>query len=188
MEHILNFLKNEIVIQAIGFVGMGFSLLSVQNRSYNRVILCKICAYLIFGFQFFLLGAYTGTITNLVSCFTNSVYRYRIKKGKSTLPCQIAFALLFVVIGIATWSGPISLLVILAKLLSTISYGIKNTKIIRRMTLVTMPMWLCYDLYVFSIGGAINDVLLILSAITAIIRIDLLPKWKAHKKDHTSGT
>ncbi len=182
MEYIISFFKNDIVIQLIGFVGMAFSVLYIQNKSYNGLIIFKICSELIFGFQFLLLGAYTGMMTSFVSCITNSIYKYRIKKGKSTLPFQIAFGILFVIIGIFTWDGLVSLYVIIAKLISTVSYGIKKPKIIRRLTLVIMPLWLCHDITVATITGAMNDILVITSTIIAIIRLDVIPVRRENKR------
>ena len=133
-------LHNELFIQALGFVGLFIQVFSMQNKDYRRVIYMTVSAELVFGVQLLLLGAYTGAATNFAACVTNITYSILIKKEKSTLPCQIAFSALFVAIGILTWQGPISLLVIVAKLISTVSYGIKQTKIIRRCKLISMPL------------------------------------------------
>ena len=71
-----------------------------------------------------------------------------------------------------------SILVILAKIVSTISYGMKHTKMIRRLKLVSMPMWLIYDISAGTIGGALNDVLVICSTIIGMIRLDRKKKLK----------
>ncbi len=176
MEQIVTFFKNPYVIQIIGFIGMGFSLSTYHFKEYNKLVTIRIICELIFGFQFLLLGAYTGMITNFAAVFTNSVYRYRIKKGKSTLVFQILFSVLFVTLGIITWAGPVSLLVIGAKLLSTVAFGIKNTKIIREINMVIQPMWLVYDVIAGSIGGTISDVLAIISLVLAFVRLDIKKK------------
>ena len=60
-------------------------------------------------------------LANLASCLTNGCYYFRIKKGKSTLPFQIIFACMFVAIGALSWHGPISVFVVLAKLIGGFS-------------------------------------------------------------------
>ncbi len=166
----------DIIAQAIGFVGMGVSLLPFQFKEYNKLVVLRMLSEFIFGVQFLLLGAYTGMATNFAAIITNFVYRYRINRGKSTLVFQILFSLLFIGLGIATWQGAVSLLVIAAKLLSTVALGINNTKTIRGLNLIIQPLWLLYDIAVFSIGGMIADSLAIIALIAAVIRIDIMKK------------
>ncbi len=119
-----------------------------------------------------LLGAFTGMATNLVSCVTNTVYRVSVKHNKSTRVFQILFGVLFVIIGVLTWHGPVSLLVIGAKVLSTVANGINNPKIIRIMNLIIMPMWVIYDVVVFSLAGILSDLFTFLSIVIAMTRLD----------------
>ena len=184
-EFAKNLLKNEIFIQGLGFVGLVVTVISIQNKAYNKMIFFKILSAFIFGFQYLLLGGYTGMATNLVSCATNGVYSYRINKGKSTLPFQIAFCILFIVIGIITWEGPTSLLVIFAKVLTTVTYGIKDTKYMRRVNLITYPLWLVYDIIFCSVGGIVNDIILIISTVIAVFRFDVK---KTDKKNAFRGS
>ena len=171
-----DFIFDPYFTQAIGFVGMGVAIFSFQCKNYQKLVLCSIIKELIFALQYLLLGSYTGMATNLTSCFTNSVYRERNKKGKNTFAFQIAFSILFVIIGIMTWTGPLSLLVIAAKVISTIANGINKAKVIRFCNLIIMPMWLVHDLAVFSIAGIICDILTIGSIIIAIFRHDIKKK------------
>ena len=173
LEFCKSVLTNDIFIQSLGFVGLVITIFSIQNKEYNKMILFKILSAVAFGFQYLLLGGYTGMATNLVSCATNGVYTYRINKNKSTLPFQIAFCILFIIIGILTWDGPASILVIIAKVLTTVSYGFKDTKYVRRVNLISYPLWVVYDIIYFSIGGIINDIILIVTTIIAVIRFDV---------------
>ena len=176
MQAFLNVVKSDIFVQALGFVGLAVTVFSILNKKYNRLIFFRIMGSLVFGFQYLLLGGYTGMATNLVSCGTNTVYAYRINKKKTTLPFQIAFCFLFVGIGILTWGGPASLLVIVAKVMTTVSYGFKDTKIIRRVNLVSYPLWLVYDIIYLSIGGILNDIILLTATVIAIVRFDIKKK------------
>lgn len=176
MDKFLLIIKNDVFVQGLGLVGMAMSIYGIQHKEYQKVVFFRILNELIFGFQFLLLGAYTGMATNFAAVLTNTVYSQRIKHKRSTLPFQIIFGIMFVTIGFFTWHGPISVLVICAKLLSTVSFGINNTKVIRIINLIITPMWIVYDIFVFSIGGIIADVVLLISIITAIIRIDILKK------------
>lgn len=176
MNEILNVIpslfKNQIFIQILGFIGLAIQVFSIQSKAYKKVIFMTIAAELVFGIQLFLLGAFTGAVTNIGSCVSNVVYYFCIKNGKKTTVFQILFGIIFVALGIFTWEGIISLLVIIAKVISTVSYGIKHTKTIRICKLFSMPLWLVYDAISGTIGGVINDILVIASAVVGIIRLD----------------
>ncbi|MBE6597052.1 MAG: YgjV family protein [Ruminococcaceae bacterium] len=177
MGNIIDILRsvvtNGIFIQALGFLGMFVQIFSMQSKEYKKVIGMTISGELIFGFQLLLLGGITGAATNFAACITNIIYFIRIRQKKSTTVFQVIFGILFVAIGLLTWEGPLSLLVIAAKLVSTVSYGMKDTKIIRRLKLISMPLWLIYDVLHFSIGGMLNDLMVITSTVIGIIRLDI---------------
>ena len=185
-EFIKSIVMNDIFIQALGFIGLIIQVFSMQCKAYDKVIYLTITAEFVFAVQLLMLGAYTGAATNFAACVCNFIYYLLNKKGKSTLPFQILFGAMFVAIGILTWQGALSVLVIIAKLVSTVSYGMKNTKFIRVGRLISMPLWLVYDIMSFSIGGALNDVLVITSTIIGIIRLDRKKKNESVSETNTA--
>ena len=175
---IITFFTNSVVIQAIGFVGMAVSIISFQTKSYQKIIWLRVISEIIFAVQYFLLGAYTGMVSNILSCVTNSVYRIRVKKNKSNKVCRIVFACLFVLVGGLTWQGMITVLVVSAKVLSTIANGMGNSKTIRYMNLGIMMLWNVHDVIVFSIAGVLCNMATIVSILIAIFRIDRKKKME----------
>lgn len=169
-------LQNPIFIQALGFIGTILVAFGMQQKSYNKVVFFKIANEFASGVHYLLLGGTTGMAVNFAACFTNAVYWYRIKKGKSNTVFQILFGIMFVAISLISWHGWISIFVLLAKLLSSISLGINNTRVIRFFNLISTPCWLVYNIYMFSIPGMISDSIVLFSVISAIIRIDILKK------------
>jgi len=89
--------------------------------------------------------------------------------------------MMFVIIGALSWHGPISIFVVLAKLISSVSLGIKNPRTIRILNLISNPCWLVYNIYVGSIVGMIADSLVTTSVLIAVIRLDIFAK-----KEHPS--
>lgn len=175
---IITFFTNSVVIQAIGFVGMAVSIISFQTKSYQKIIWLRVISEIIFAVQYFLLGAYTGMVSNILSCVTNSVYRIRVKKNKSNKVCRIVFVCLFVLVGGLTWQGMITVLVVSAKVLSTIANGMGNSKTIRYMNLGIMMLWNVHDIIVFSIAGVLCNMATIVSILIAIFRIDRKKKME----------
>ena len=164
----------QILAQAIGFLGTIIIVIGMQQKKYKHIVICKISNEFLASIHYLLLGGYTGMAANLASCLTNSCYYFRIKKGKSTLPFQIIFACMFVVIGALSWHGPISIFVVIAKLLSSVALGIKNPRTIRILNLISNPCWLVYNIYMGSLAGIITDSLVIASVVIAVIRLDIL--------------
>ena len=81
---------------------------------------------------------------------------------------------MFIVIGILTTNGIVSVMVVFAKVVTTIAYSLKNTKYIRLLTLPTSISWLVYNIVCNSFAGILCEAFAICSIITAIIRIDIL--------------
>ncbi len=168
----------QIIAQVIGFLGTIMVIFGMQQKQYKHIVICKIGNEFTSSVHYLLLGGWTGMCINLASCFTNGFYYFRIKNGKSTLPFQIAFSIMFVTVGALSWHGYISIFVVIAKLISSVALGIKNPRTIRILNLISNPCWLVYNIYMRSFAGMITDSLVILSVLIAVIRLDILGKKK----------
>ena len=167
---------NEFIIQGIGGLGILASVIAFQCKKHNQILFFRALNEFIFAVQYVLLGAYTGAAMDLIGVFRNIVFTKRAEKNKSTKPYIIFFSIIFAVFGILTTQGAKSILVISAKVLSTVAYGNTNPTTVRIIILITSTCWLIYNIYVFSLAGILCEVFTILSILTAFIRINLLKK------------
>lgn len=165
----------DIIIQTIGGFGILASIISFQCKKHNSILFFRTLNEFIFAIQYFLLGAYTGMIVNLVGCVRNLVFTKQISHNKKTTISVIIFSIMFIVFGLAFWQGPKSILIITAKVLSTLAYGNKNTSFVRGIIFVTSTSWLIYNCCVFSIAGVLCESFTLLSLIIGIIRLDIIP-------------
>ena len=163
----------EIVIQAIGFLGLALGIAAFQFKKHRGIVLCKMSSELVFAIQYIFLGAWTAAILDGISVIRNLLYTRFVKKGRSTMPIIIGFCLFVIATGVATFNGWLSLLPIGAKLLTTVSYGMKNERLLRFITLPSCIMWSVYNLYVGSWGGAIGDTLTLISLLVAVYKFDI---------------
>ena len=69
--------------------------------------------------------------------------------------------------------------------MTTVAYGIKNTRIIRILTLPTSTCWLIYNYLSGSSAGVICEILSLVSIITAMIRIELIEPLLKRKSNKT---
>ena len=181
----------DIFIQAIGFIAIGVNLIAVQFNKYSTIILFKTIDSLLFVLQYIFLGAYTGMIMDIIGSIRNIIFSSNVKNNRSNKSAVIIFSLLTAILGITTiiltwdvseirWTDNvkfatilmvfISILSIIAKLLSTVAYSIKSPHTIRMLNLPSCSCWLVYNLVVFSIAGFVNEIMTICSIIVAEIR------------------
>jgi hypothetical protein len=191
----------EIVIQLIGFIAIAFNLIAVQFNTHGKIIAFKTFGSILFCLQYLLLGAYTGMVMDLIGSIRNIVFANTVKKGKSTKTPIIVFSILTVVLGVLsivlTWDVSkikwtdnvkiatvlmviVSIISIIAKLLTTVAYGIKNPHLIRMVNLPSCSLWIVYNFIVFSLAGIVNEIMSITSIIIAEIRFKK-PKEKQSK-------
>ena len=168
--------RNVLIGQIIGSIGMIIVVIGMQQKKYDRIVLCKMLNSFFGGVHYIFLGGYTGMVINLVSILTNGVYWYRNKRTLTNVPFQIIFGIGFVILGLMSWHGPISLFVVAAKMFSSVALGIKNTRTIRILNAISSPCWLVYNAFMGSIPGIAGEILITLSTLTAIVRFDILHK------------
>ena len=58
---------SEFIIQAIGFTGMAFFIASYQIKSNRALFACQLTGCIIFCIQFFIMGAYTGVLSESIT-------------------------------------------------------------------------------------------------------------------------
>ena len=167
-------------VQIIGYIGLIFSVIAFQCKKHRNVMIFKTANELIFCIQYILLGAYTGAAMNLVGSARNLIFARTVAKGRSTKGWQALFAVFFTVFGLFTWQGPISIMIIAAKVITTIAYGIENTTLVRLLTLPTSICWLIYNGWSGSVGGVLCEAFTIASILVAMLRIDL-PRLRASR-------
>ena len=163
----------DFLIQLIGFAGLATSIAAFQFKKHRSIVLCKMASELIFALQYILLGAWTAAVLDGISVIRNTLYTNFVKRGRSTTPIVVGFCLFVVATGIVTFDGWLSLLPIAAKLLTTVSYGMKKEKLLRFITLPSCIMWTIYNLQVGSLGGALGDTLTLISLLIGIYKYDI---------------
>ncbi len=166
----------DIIIQLIGVLGILASVISFQCKKHNSILIFRTMNEFIFAIQFLLLGAYTGMAMNLIGCVRNVIFTKQVSENKKTVASTVVFAILFFVLGIFTWQGKKSVLIIIAKILSTVAYSNKNTTVVRTVLFITCTSWLIYNYCVFSIAGVLCEAFTLVSLFIGMIRLDVMPR------------
>lgn len=157
-----------IIAQIIGLIGSAVMILSYQIKKPNSFILVQGLGGMLFALNFFMLGAYTGALLNGINIL-RSLLMTRVKKHRIFVP--ILLIAIYIVATIFTYNGLISVAVLTAQSVGTISFYINNDKVMKLSSLIVVsPLWLTHNIITHSIGGVICEAVSIVSLIVYIIR------------------
>jgi hypothetical protein len=164
--------QSPIVIQGIGVIALILCFVSYQSERYQKLMWIRAASEFVFGIHFFLLHVISGSVLQFVGGVRNISF-IALRKNKVGLQVAIGlFCVLFTVSGILAWEGPISLIPIIAKNISTIVYAMHDTRKIRLIELPVYCLWLFFNYRSGSIAGMINAAFSIVSICVAIARFD----------------
>ena len=160
----------EILGQILGILATVITALSYQMNTKKSLLLTQSLATACTCISYLFLGASSGFALNIVCLVRNGCFYY-LKEGQK--PIYISTAILataMVVLGAFSWQGPISLLMIIALAVNTVFLSLGKPQILRYSILLTSSMILIYNIYVFTIGGMLNESIAIFSSLIGIIR------------------
>ena len=168
----------EVAAQVFGILAFIVSIVSFQLKTYRQILWAQTLCALLFAVHFYLLtrcgqtDAVTGMALNAVCAFRDVVLLITEKKRTQQLTriLAIVFSLAVVLIGVLTWSSPVSLLFIIAMVLNTVALSIPEPNTVRIFIMISAPFACAYDVLNQSIGGTVNEVVSFLSALTAFLR------------------
>jgi hypothetical protein len=161
---------NIIIGQILGILATVITFISYQVNTKSRLLIIQTTATLCTCLSFLFLGASTGFALNIVCIIRNVLFFFQ--KDKSTVHTVTAAALsvTMIILGIISWQGAESLLIMTALAANTIFMATGNPQLLRKSVIVTSGMILIYNAIVFSIGGMTNEGISIISSIIGIIR------------------
>ena len=152
--------------------------------------------------HFFLLGALIGAVLNAISLFRAMVF---VNRGKNWadkvlwlyvfifLSC-LAYVINFTLLknmsfpnGTVYTDFIVEVLPVIGMISSTFSMRTRYASVARKLSLITSPLWLVYNIINSSIAGMITEIFALISIITGIIRLDLKKKDKNQDLIYTEG-
>lgn len=156
--------------QALGILATVISFIAYQANTNRGVLVLNTLATLSTCLSYLFLGANAGFLLNIV-CIVRNITFYFERAGTwySTLTAG-ALATVMAVLGALSWQGPVSLLIIVALAANTLFFSFGKPQLLRYSILVTSSLILIYNIFVFSIGGIVNEGVAITSSAIGILR------------------
>lgn len=172
----------DMTAQVIGLVAMFFNVVSYQSKSRKNVILLQLVGSLLFTVNMFMLGAVMGTVLNFVGTVRAIIYSDK-EKIRNIKAVNCVFIGIFILSYIASFTVlgtdfnfrnlAVEIMPVVAMVATTLAFSMKDAASIRKLTLLSSPLWLLYDVINKSVGGSLCELFTLASAITGIIRLDM---------------
>lgn len=156
--------------QALGILATLITLLSYQTNSNRRLLSLQTAATLSNGLSYLFLQAYSGFALNLLCIARNLIYYVQKPKSAINRLSAVLLSLGMILLGIYSWQGPASLLIMSALTINTFIMSLGSPQLLRKSILLTSSLILVYNVIVFSLGGIANESVAIISSIIGIIR------------------
>lgn len=162
-----NIFSYEVIAQAIGLLASAVVVGSFAHKRDNHLKIWVAVGNIIFALHFFMLGAYTGMLINIINVFRAT---FSIKFHKSN-KMMCFFMISYLIAGVTIFTSYIDLFPVFSSLLGTYSmFKLSGIKM-RLMSLLASSSWLVYATVYQSIGGMITEVSNIILNSSTIFRL-----------------
>ena len=171
---------NIILGQALGIIAPIITFVSYQVNSKNKLLILQTGATLATCLSYLFLGASSGFALNIVCIIRNIAFFFQDSKSKMNMISAIILAAVMGCLGVLSWEGPISLLVIIALAANTIFMSFGDAQLLRKSVICTSSMILIYNFCIPepTIGGIINESVAIVASIIGIVTFIRMKKEK----------
>ena len=159
-----------IIGQIISIIAVLITFATYQMRTSRAIMLTLSVATIVSCIAYALLGGTTALGLNLFSIVRNICYCYKEKKFLSSKAVPVILASIMAVMSIFLWEGYHSIFFVVGLVLNTLAMGYFNPQNLRKSILVTSTLIMIYNLFIPSIGGTVNEIVAISSAVTGLIR------------------
>ena len=160
----------ELTGQIFGWLAALFTFLSYQCKEHKKLLIVQTLSSLSICISYLFLGAHSGMLLNIVCILRNFItYKKNIKFFSYSF-WPYVLALTMGLMGLLSWQGYMSLLIVVALMVNTIFVYFPNVQNLRKSIVVTSTMVLIYNAYYAVWGGTVNELIAITSAIIGIYR------------------
>lgn len=158
--------------QVIGFIFLILFIASFQFKEKKRLIQVRISSKVFASIHYFLIGAKVGCISQFIGIFLD-YFCYKFENNKSAKKSIIVvFVLLYAIASWSAYKNIYDCLPVLGSILTMIALFQKGTRYVRVSQFIISPMFLMYNIINHSYAGMITEVLVLVSCLIGIRRLD----------------
>ncbi len=174
-----------IIAQAFGILAMVMNVASYQAKKQKTVIIMQLFGSLFFTVNMIMLSATMGAILNIIGVARALVYSNK-DKIKHIKAFNYIFISLYVLSYIATFTIfstkatafnlIVEFLPVIGMTATNIGFSLKSAADIRKVMLISSPMWLAYHGISLSLGGVLCEIFTLVSVFIGMLRYDIKKK------------
>lgn len=165
-----------VLAQICGIIAIILTVISVQFKTKEKIVMCSVFANIVVAIQYFLLGALTGAVIAIINTIRCLIfYLYKKKDMKPSFIVLIIFEIIAVISGSISWQDMWSLIPIVVTVIYTYGLWQDNIKVIRIATGVVGFGWAVYNIVVRAYVGALQETCQLISA---YVRIEIQKKGR----------
>lgn len=160
-----------IVGQILGFIYLIIFVISFQFEKLETLMKIRIVSKIIATLHYLCLSAYSGAVSQFISIFPN-YFSYKFEGQRKNKIISYIFIIIFLVSGIFTYQNIYDTLPIIGSILTVIAIFQTKTKYVRLFQFIISPFFLIYNIVNNSYAGIIMEILVIISCLIAVVRLD----------------
>ena len=158
-----------IIAQICGAIALILTVISIQVKTKDKIIMCTILANIVVTMQYFLLGALTGGVLSIINTIRCIVfYIYKKKNLKPSIIILLIFEIVTIISGCISFQNAWSLIPIVVSVIYTYGLWQDNVTVIRITTGIAGFGWALYNAIVKAYTGVIQETLAVLASIFAL--------------------
>ena len=167
----------DLAAQIVGLVALLINVLSYQFNERKKILTMQFFSGSFFTLHYFMLGAYAGAVSNLLSVLRALCFSYRGKyKWASSSALPVIFVVVSLISTIFTYQSPMSIVPAIAFTFNSVALWSDRPIITRIFTIPNNTLFLVYNIANLSFSGIISDTFVLVSLLIAFIRFDILKK------------
>jgi hypothetical protein len=158
--------------QILGIIATLVITSAYQANTKKRMLMIQTPGVVVLCVSYLMLGAISGFALNIACVARNVCCMFIKEKTKGYYVMTGTLMCLIGALGVLSWEGYLSLLLILALIVNTFFVALGIPQILRYSLVVTSSMCLIYNIAIPtpSIGGILLESITIASAIVGIVR------------------
>ena len=162
----------------LGILAVATFLICFQFKTRKNIIIMNLISRMLYILQYILLGAFDGAALDFSGFLLSFFARYKEKETvkKYFTVILITVNLVLLVIGLAMYENVFSLFALLGITTEITALWLTKEKNIRILSLVAAPCWLIYNLANGAYSSVVGNVLVIVSILIAMFRLDFKKK------------
>ena len=155
-----------IVAQVLGIIGMVLDVSATLQKSDKKLMRVHSAASVFLSIHYMLLGALPGALSEALIAVRTIIASYNKHRAFGIFFIILCFVLIF-----TSRDSALDMLAPIATLFSTIGLYFFEAIRLRIFYMISFAIWLVYSIYVFTIGGIMLFVMMLITSSYTIWRL-----------------